>query len=262
MNILNEIAEYKKEEVLKIKRRYSLNSFMDMQFFESKSLSLSEAMIKNKNISIIAEIKKASPSKGIIKKDFNHLKIAELYFNEEVQAVSVLTDKNYFQGDLNFLKEIACIKQAPLLRKDFIIDEYQVFESKANGADVILLISEILSGSQIEELSSAAAEIGLEVLLELHSENQLSKINSSLNRIIGINNRNLEDFTVNLDTTLMLSEKLPGQVLIVSESGIGKKEDLDLLKKYRVNAVLVGEHLMVSENIKESLKQLKEWCER
>jgi indole-3-glycerol phosphate synthase len=262
MNILSEIAEYKKEEVRQLKKKFTLNSFMDMDFFESKSFSLSDALRNNRNISIIAEIKKASPSKGIIKKDFNHLKIAETYFSAGAEAVSVLTDKAYFHGDLNFLREIASIKQAPLLRKDFIIDEYQVFESKANGADIILLICEILSESQIKELTAAAKETGLEVLLELHSESQFSKLDYQLNELIGINNRNLEDFSVNLDTTLKLSEKLPVNILVISESGISKKEDIDLLKQYRVNGILVGEHLMTSGNISEALKQFKEWCEQ
>ena len=212
------------------------------------------------HLGIIAEIKKASPSKGIIRNDFNHLKIAETYFNENISAVSILTDADYFQGNINYLKDIAAIKQCPLLRKDFIIDEHQVYESKGAGADIILLISEVLSKQQIQELTCAAKELGMDVLLELHSKEQLSKIDFKLNSIIGINNRNLEDFSVNLETTKQIASEIPDAVLVVSESGISKKDDIDFLKSTKTKAVLVGEHLMASKDIKGYLKQLKEWC--
>ena len=260
MNILNQILEYKKEEVSKLKKKFTLNSFRDMELFHDKSLSLSDSIRKNNDLSIIGEIKKASPSKGIMKNDFDHLKIAEIYFEGGIDAVSILTDKNFFHGDIKFLNDISRIKQSPLLRKDFIIDEYQVFESKANGADLILLICEALSKSQIQELSFAAKEIGLDVLLELHSEKQLDKINFEINNIIGVNNRNLEDFSVNLETTAKLAERIPDEILLVSESGISKKEDIIYLKKTKTNAILIGEHLMSSGNIKDELKRLKEWC--
>ena len=259
MNILEEIIEYKKDEVKKLKKKYSLLSFEEMEFFEKPALKLKN-FIPSDSLGIIAEIKKASPSKGIIRGEFNHLKIAETYFSENVSAISVLTDENFFKGNINFLKDIAVIKQRPLLRKDFIIDEHQVYESKGAGADIILLISEILSKQQIQEFTCAAKELGMDVLLELHSKEQLSKIDFELNTIIGINNRNLEDFSVNLETTKQISSEIPGEVLIISESGIHNKENINFLRKTKINAILVGEHLMSSENISESLKQLKEWC--
>ncbi len=154
MNILDEIIAVKKREISELKKKYSLNSFREMEFYSSKSLRFSNRIKRNDHLSIIAEIKKASPSKGIIREDFNHRKIANIYFEEGVDAVSVLTDKNFFKGKITFLSDIAKEKQAPLLRKDFIIDEYQVFESKANGADMILLICEALSKNQINELTS------------------------------------------------------------------------------------------------------------
>ena len=259
MNILEEIIEYKKDEVKKLKKKYSLLSFEEMEFFEKPALKLKN-FIPSDSLGIIAEIKKASPSKGIIRGEFNHLKIAETYFRENVSAISVLTDENFFKGNINFLKDIAVIKQRPLLRKDFIIDEHQVYESKGAGADIILLISEILSKQQIQEFTCAAKELGMDVLLELHSKEQLSKIDFELNTIIGINNRNLEDFSVNLETTKQISSEIPSEVLIISESGIHNKENINFLRKTKINAILVGEHLMSSENISESLKQLKEWC--
>jgi indole-3-glycerol phosphate synthase len=259
MNILEEIIEHKKDEVKKLKAKYSLHSFVEMEFYEKPSLKFKD-FINSKSLGIIAEIKKASPSKGVIRGDFNHLGIAETYFNENVSSVSILTDVDYFQGSINFLKDIAAIKQCPLLRKDFIIDEHQVYESKGCGADIILLISEVLSKQQIQELSCAAKEIGLDVLLELHSKEQLTKIDFELNTMIGINNRNLEDFSVNLETTKQIASEIPGNVTVVSESGIGKKENIYFLKTTNTKAILVGEHLMASKDIKSSLKQLKEWC--
>jgi indole-3-glycerol phosphate synthase len=260
MNILDQILEVKKSEISNLKKRFTLNSFREMEFFEKKSFCFRESLKRNGNISIIAEIKKASPSKGVIRENFNHKKIADIYFEEEVQAVSILTDKNFFQGDLKFLSDIAEEKRTPLLRKDFIIDEYQVFESKAYGADIILLIAEALTKNQINELTNAAVETGLEVLLELHSKDQLEKIDFNLNRLIGINNRNLEDFSVDLKTTAELSEKIPEEIIIVSESGINTKEDINYLKDYRTDAVLIGEHLMKAKDIGSKLKEMKEWC--
>jgi len=260
MNFLNEILEVKKKEVSDLRRKYSLSSFTDMEFFESETLSFYNSNKNNSELSIIAEIKKASPSKGIIKEDFDHKAIAEIYFHNDADAVSVVTDKNFFQGKLDYLREIASFKSVPLLRKDFLIDEYQIFQSKAIGADFILLISEILSKNQIAEFTHAANEIGLEVLLELHSEEQLSKIDFNLNKLAGINNRDLNDFSVDINTCINISNNLPRDVMVVAESGINKKEDVQLLGKSNFDAILVGEYLMNSENIDAALQELKKWC--
>jgi indole-3-glycerol phosphate synthase len=259
MNILEEILEYKKEEVKKLKQRYSLSSFKEMEFFEKPTLKLKN-FIREDSLGIIAEIKKASPSKGIIRKDFNHLKIAEIYFEEEVSAVSILTDEIFFKGNKEYLRDIARIKQCPLLRKDFILDEHQVFESKANGADMVLLICEVLSKNQINELSHIAYETGMEVLLELHSEDQLNKIDFTINKLIGTNNRNLNDFTVDLSTTKKLRKKIPDEIIVVSESGLSKKDDIKYLYDSGANVILVGEYLMRENDIRSKLKELKEWC--
>jgi indole-3-glycerol phosphate synthase len=262
LTILDEILAVKKEEVSGLHSDFSLTRFKDSEFFDKARLSLFDALYEGNDISIIAEIKKASPSKGVILENFDHKKIADIYIHAEVGSISILTDKNFFQGNIEYLRDIAAIKTCPLLRKDFIIDEYQVYEAKSNGADVILLIAEALSKSQISELTHAAEETDLEVLLELHSESQLNKIDFELNRIIGINNRNLENFNVDLDTTSTLCDRLPEELVIVSESGIKSEADLKILKDLPVNAVLVGEHLISSDNIDYSLKQLKEWCIR
>lgn len=260
MTILDEIISVKKDEVKLLKQNFTLSRFKDYEFFEKKNMSLFASLNKNERISIIAEVKKASPSKGIIRKDFNHLKIAEAYMNCEVDGISILTDINFFKGNISFLNDIAKYKNVPLLRKDFIIDEYQIYEAKANGADAILLISEALTKNQINELTSAAYEINLEVLLELHSEEEIKKIDFSHNKIIGINNRDLKTFKVDLETTKYISELIPQKNLIVSESGISTKESIDFVKSTKAKAVLVGEHFMKSQNIENELKKFKDNC--
>lgn len=260
MTILEEINEVKKEEVKKLRQEFSLSRFSDSEFFNSPKLSFYNALNKSDRISIIAEIKKASPSKGIIREDFNHVDIAKIYMEKEVEAISVLTDVNFFQGNINYLKDIASFKTVPLLRKDFIIDAYQVYEAKANGADVILLIAESLSKSQIGELTSCAVENDLEVLLELHSIDELKKINFDQNKIIGINNRDLNTFKVDLDTTNKIGDFVTETNLLVSESGIKTKTDIEFVKNTKAQAILVGEQLMASQSIGDAVKELKEWC--
>ena len=260
MNILDEIKEVKKEEVKNLKRKFTLSNFTDFEFFEKDKIDFGKALSNPERISIIAEIKKASPSKGIIKEDFNYLEIAERYMNNGANAISVLTDVNFFKGNIKYLFDIAKQKTIPLLRKDFIIDEYQIFEAKANGADAILLISEMLSKNQINELTAAADETGLDILLELHSVKQIEKINFNENKIIGINNRDLKTFDVNLNTVNIISEHIPASNILVAESGISTKEDIDFIKTTRANAILVGEHLMKAENIDSELSKLVEWC--
>ncbi len=259
MSILVKILKQKEKEVSSLKRKYSLKDFEVSPFFSNIGWSLMNSISTDKNLSIIAEVKKASPSKGLIRENFNHLEIAEAYFRNEVNGISILTDKKFFQGDIKFLQEIAAIKSKSLLRKDFIIDEHQVYEAKASGADVILLIAEALSKSRIKELSKTAFNVGLEVLLELHSENQLDKIDFGINKLIGINNRNLENFATDLNTTLRLKKLLPDNVVVVSESGISSKDDIKKLKDADVNAVLVGE-LLMRNDIDTKLSELISWC--
>ncbi|MCU7496156.1 MAG: indole-3-glycerol phosphate synthase TrpC [Ignavibacteria bacterium] len=262
MNILDKILEEKKEEVKSLRSSYRLCDFYDSPFYGRSALSLKGKIEGEKNLSIIAEVKKASPSKGLIKKDFNHLEIANIYMQQGASAISVLTDKKFFQGSIEFLKDIAAVRTVPLLRKDFIIDVFQVHEARASGADAILLIAEALSKGQISELTNAASEAGLEVLLEIHSERQLDKIDFSVNGLIGINNRNLETFVTDLNTTLGVSAALPDDVVIVSESGISSPESVEIIKKTRAGAILVGEHLMGKDDAALALRELKQWCHK
>jgi indole-3-glycerol phosphate synthase len=260
MSILGEILKVKRDEVNKLRAEFSLNSFSDSVFFDSPVRSLRNTLICVDRLGIIAEIKKASPSKGILKQDFDHIRIANVYMENEIDAISILTDKNFFQGNISYLKEIAQFKTVPLLRKDFIIDEYQIFEAKANGADAVLLIAEVLSKNQIGELTNAAKECGLEVLLEIHSNSQLDKIDFTVNNLIGINNRNLETFEVSLGTSIELAEIIPDEIALVSESGINTMKDVKDILRTRIKAVLVGEHFMRSDNTGSSVKEFKEWC--
>ncbi len=259
-NILENIVEVKQDEVKFLRSNFTLSRFSDYQFFDTECIDFTNALSTKNEISIIAEIKKASPSKGIIRNDFNHLAIADVYMSNGADAISVLTDKKFFEGNVKYLEEIAKMKSIPLLRKDFIIDEYQVYEAKAYGADAILLISEILSAKQINELTNAAYELGMSVLLEMHSDSQLSKIDFSLNKIIGINNRDLTTFVTNIKTTGKIADKLPSDSILVSESGIQSNNDLEYLKTVNTNAILVGEHFMKSDDIKKAVLEMKKSC--
>jgi indole-3-glycerol phosphate synthase len=260
MTILEEINEVKKEEVKKLRQKFTLSRFEDSEFFAKPKISFFNALNTKDRISIVAEIKKASPSKGIIKEDFNHTRIAEIYMENKVDAISVLTDVNFFQGHICYLNDIANFKSVPLLRKDFIIDEYQIFEAKANGADVVLLIAELLSKNQIADLTAAAKETDLEVLLELHSFEEFQKIDFSLNLIVGINNRDLKTFNVDIRTTKKLGQLIPKENLLVAESGIKTRNDIEFIKSTNATSVLIGEHLMSSKNITDAIKELREWC--
>ena len=260
MNFLQKILDVKKEEVSELRRKFTRESFHSTEMFGKKRLNLELALSDKTKINIIAEVKKASPSKRILKNDFDHAAIAKSYMKCGADAISVLTDKQFFQGNISFLNEIAEKKTIPLLRKDFIIDEFQILEAKANGADAVLLIAEALSAKQINELTIVADENDLEVLLELHSEKQIDKIDFTKNKIIGINNRDLETFNVDINTTERITKQIPHDVVIVSESGLSSKQAVDELKKMKINVVLVGEHFMKSDNIEKSLEEFAGWC--
>jgi len=260
MNFLDSILNVKRDEVLALKRNFTISRFEESEFFSEPVLSLKRAIRKNERLGIIAEIKKASPSKGVLKHDFDFLNIASIYKDNDGDAISILTDKNFFQGDIKYLYKIANSKTVPLLRKDFIIDEFQVYEAKANGADAILLIAEALSSQQIKDLTLTAKGACLEVLLELHSEKQLDKIDFNLNNLIGINNRDLDTFIVDTNSSVKLSRLIPENVTLISESGFNKKEDIRSISKSRIRALLIGEHFMKSVNMVDSIREIKEWC--
>ncbi len=205
---------------------------------------------------IIAEVKKASPSKGIIREDFNPLKIAEIYQENGASAISVLTDKLYFQGDINYIPDIKKIVTLPLLRKDFIIHEYQIFEARAYGADAFLLIAGILEKNQMKDYIHIGSELGMPALVEVHKKNELNDVLSVKADLIGINNRDLDTFKVDIRTTEKLIEYIPEDITVVSESGIEKRDDILHLKDIGVDAFLIGESLMKEKDIGRKLKEL------
>ena len=215
--------------------------------------------LRGNRISLIAEVKKASPSRGIIRPDFNPVEIARTYASNGASAISVLTETRYFQGSLDYLKDIKKAlgnKRPPLLRKDFIDDPYQVYESRAYGADSLLLIVAILTPERLGELLGLSHELGMSCLVEVHNEAELEIALKSGARIIGINNRDLNTFTVDLATTERLRPLIPPDRIVVSESGIKDRNDVEKLRKWGVDAVLVGESLMSAPDIAAKIKEL------
>ncbi|MBD3225596.1 MAG: indole-3-glycerol phosphate synthase TrpC [Caldithrix sp.] len=262
MSILETIIESKKKEVHRLKSNVTLSDLEKKPLFRKPVYGFKEALVQEDHLAIIAEIKQASPSKGVLRAPFDPVAIARTYQQHQVNALSILTDEPFFKGSLQYLADIAAFKTAPLLRKDFIIDDYQIYEARSYGADAILLIAEVLSREQIHDLTSTAHALNMDVLLEIHSAEQIDKIDFRINDLIGINNRNLDDFTVNLNTTQILCNSIPSGVTVVSESGIHNKDDLEFIKNTHANAVLIGEHLMRSVNMDQELKHLKKWSRR
>ena len=211
---------------------------------------------KGENIRLIAEIKKASPSKGIIRKNFNHIAIAKVYEKKQVDAVSVLTEDIFFQGQLSFLRDIKQVLTKPVLRKDFIFDEYQIYESRACGADAILLIASILEKNQAQEYLHHARELGLSVLFEVHDYGELEMALLINSDIIGINNRNLKTLEINIDVTFALIKDIPSDTIIVSESGIDTRAVVRRLEDAGIDAMLVGTSLMQTEDIGKKINEL------
>jgi len=212
---------------------------------------------KGGEVALIAEIKKASPSKGLIRSSFNHREIAQTYTASGASAISVLTDRDFFQGSPNYLSDVRKTTDLPLLRKDFLIDPYQLFEAKLLGADAVLLIMAVLSDRQAAELIEYAGFLGLECLVEVHTEHELERALGLEVKLIGINNRNLQTFKTDLETTFRLNEMITdNEVTVVSESGINTREDVLRLKEHGVHAMLVGEALMRETDIAAKIRQL------
>ena len=206
-------------------------------------------------ISVIAEVKKASPSKGVIRKDFSPKQIAKQYESSGATCLSILTDAEYFQGSIDYLMDIRSEVKLPLLRKDFIIDEYQIYQSRLFGADCILLIVSILSDEQLGNFKNLAESLNLDVLVEIHDLNELDRIKPFDFPLVGINNRNLSTFEVDLETTKIIAEKIPHR-LVVSESGIKTKSDINQIVSYDVRNFLVGESFMRAQDPGQELKRL------
>ncbi len=210
----------------------------------------------DENIKLIAEIKKASPTKGIIREKFDHISIAQIYDKKHVHAVSVLTEEDFFMGSLSFLPEVKKITSKPVLRKDFIVDEYQIYETRVNSADAILLIAAILEKNQAAEYLNLARELGLSVLFEVHDYKELEMALLIACDIIGINNRNLKTLQIDMNTTFTLRREIPSDRIVVSESGIKSRMDVQKLQNIRVDALLIGTSFMEAEDIGKKIDEL------
>jgi indole-3-glycerol phosphate synthase len=259
VNILDKIVEEKKREVAKLPARIiAVGDLRDAMLEHGERRDFISALKKPKRggIGLIAEVKKASPSAGIICKDFDPVKIANEYEAGGASCLSVLTDEKFFQGSLDYLRQIRDAVKLPLLRKDFIIDERQILESIEWGADAILLIVAILSDEQLQKFHSLAVEAGLAVLVEIHDELELKRALKISPKLLGVNNRDLTTFKVDLATTENLAKKIPAGTILVAESGIHTPADVDRLKKYGAKSILVGEALLRDGNIQLKIREL------
>lgn len=245
MNILDKIISRKKKEISDSKSTISLQQLKDSEFFGRETHSLKETLQSKSGI--IAEFKRQSPSKGIINDKISPLEVVSAYEHFGASGISVLTDKDFFGGSFEDILKVRNHINIPILRKDFMIDEYQFYEAKSMGADVVLLIAACLSTQQTLEFTELAHELGLEVLLEIHTEEELKHYNSNVD-LVGINNRNLKDFKVDLQHSVQLKNLLPENTLSVAESGIYSIDDFNYLKEKGFDGFLMGEYFMKNTN--------------
>ena len=256
--ILDRIVADKKLELEVSKRNLSLAEVRRIASEQSPPLDFASAL-RGEGVRLIAEVKKGSPSRGVIRHDFDPAAIAQVYADNGAAAISVLTEVKYFQGSLKYLKEIRDRlgdKRPPLLRKDFIFDPYQVYEARAYGADALLLIVAILNHDKLEELIGLSDELGMDCLVEVHNEAELEAALKSRAGIIGINNRDLNTFKVDMATTGHLRMLIPSDRIVVSESGIRSRSDMEKLRQWGVDAALIGESFMSAPDIAARMKEL------
>jgi indole-3-glycerol phosphate synthase len=244
MTILDDIVKNTRQKLIQKKADAPLEQIKS----QLKDLKLPKGNFKenqlNKDQAIIAEIKKASPSAGIISEDFNPVKKAKEYEDFGASALSILTEEDFFQGSNQFLIEVKAITKLPIIRKDFMIDEYQFYEAKLIGADCILLIASVLSDEEITQFVNLAETLELDYIIEVHDENELRRVEHFEQAMIGVNNRNLKTFEVDLNNSINLKQLFKGDNLFIAESGIKNQDDIDRLKEHDIHAFLIGESLM------------------
>jgi indole-3-glycerol phosphate synthase len=258
--ILDKIIENKRSEVgrAKISKPLGLlkREFQDLE----KTRDFYQSIRPNGTTKVIAEIKCASPSKGVLRPDYNPVEISKSYARGGASAISVLTDSRFFKGSLDHLRDVRSSVEIPLLRKDFIIDSYQVYESRFYGADAILLIVAVLESTILKELLELAHSLDMNAIVEIHNEAELDKAIKAGSKIIGINNRDLKTFDVSLETSLRLCKLIPKGKIVISESGISSSDDLKRLKSAGINVLLIGERFMRAPEPGEELRKLLLEC--
>lgn len=256
MNILEKIIAKKRVEVENAKRAKSVSELQHGPFFKNETLSFKNFLLREDKTGIIAEFKRMSPSKGTINDNSTVSDVTRAYSKYGASGISILTDHDFFGGSLNDLLE-ATVNEVPLLRKDFIIDEYQLIESKAFGAEVILLIAACLGKSEVKNLAAVAKSIGLNVLLEIHNDAQLEYICDDVD-VVGVNNRDLKTFSVDVNRSIQLAEKIPAGTIKISESGIDNVQTIKLLRTYGYSGFLMGEMFMREKDPGEAFKNFAE----
>ncbi|MFH1414167.1 MAG: indole-3-glycerol phosphate synthase TrpC [Candidatus Omnitrophota bacterium] len=259
-DILKEIIGKKQEKIILAKQQFPEADLISKIQYLPPPRPFLESIRKARQISLIAEIKRSSPSQGVIRENFNLEEIAKAYNQAEVQAVSILTEEDYFGGDISFINQVKNLVSTPILRKDFIFEPYQIYESYAFGADAVLLIADLLSKDKLIELMQIADTLSIDCLIEVHTEKELKKILTLKNvNLIGINNRDLHTLEVDSQTTERLFTLIPKDKIVVVESGIKSSQDVLFLKILGVSAVLVGTAFMQAENIKSKVQELMGW---
>ncbi|MGV0755741.1 indole-3-glycerol phosphate synthase TrpC [Empedobacter brevis] len=253
-NKLDEIVAQKCKEILEKQKTHSIEDFRNSENFILPVKSAKASILDGTKSGIIAEFKRKSPSKGVINEEASVKSVVSGYEKFGASVVSVLTDEHFFGGSFDDLQQAKEVLNIPVLRKDFIVDEFQVYETKAIGADLMLLIAECLTKNEVYNLAKTAKEIGLEVLLELHSEDQLEKINEFID-LIGINNRNLKNFEVDLEKSKQILKQLPTDLIKVAESGISDPKTVKELRQAGFQAFLIGENFMKAEHPTEAFEQ-------
>ena len=256
MTILDKIIAFKKKEIAKIKAEVPLKKLVESPSFGRTAFSLKKSLLEKGSTGIIAEFKRQSPSKGIINDSATIAEVTNGYLNANVAAQSILTDTSFFGGTMADLMEARVLnQQKPILRKDFIVDGFQIVEAKAIGADVILLIASCLSPEELKNYGNLAVDLGMEVLYEVHTQEDLDKIDNLDNKLIGINNRNLKTFEVDLEHSIKLANQIPNSCVKISESGISDPRIISGLKEYGFQGFLIGESFMSQENPGEACQE-------
>ena len=255
-NVLDKIVEKKWQEIEAAKERISLETLREQLAAAPPVRDFFAAIESDLHVSLIAEVKKASPSKGLIRADFHPVEIAKTYELFGATCISVLTDESFFQGHLDYLRDVRQAVGIPVLRKDFILDSYQLVEARVAGADAVLLIAECLDDCNLRKLHNEAIELGMTPLVELYDPANCVRVLAAGATLIGINNRDLRTFETDLQHTVRLRKEIPDDCLVVGESGIHSHQDLQLLAAANVNAILVGEHLMSNVDIGQAVTNL------